>query len=107
MGGRKESLSPRCRAGGAVCRGSVHPAQESGRPVHGDGDGPGGAAYAESLAAVDYLVRTNGMGDVERLLERLPRAISFEAAMRETLRLDYEELDENLKKYLSQQFGNR
>ncbi len=63
-------------------------------------------AYAESLAAVDYLVRTNGMGDVERLLERLPRATSFEAAMRETLRLDYQELDENLKKYLADKFGN-
>ncbi len=73
----------------------------------GMGLGQAALAYAESLAAVDYLVRTNGMGDVERLLERLPTAISFEEAMRETLRLDYEELDENLKKYLIQQFGNR
>ncbi len=64
-------------------------------------------AYAESLAAADYLVRANGMADVERLLERLPQANSFEAAMRETLRLDYQELDENLKKYLTEQFSNR
>jgi tetratricopeptide (TPR) repeat protein len=64
-------------------------------------------AYAESLAAVDYLVRSNGMSDLERLLERLPTAMGFEDAMRETLRLDYEELDDGLKKHLGEQFGSR
>jgi hypothetical protein len=68
----------------------------------------GGAAayaYAWSLAAVEYIIRSNGMRDVERILERLPASSSAEAALRDVLRMDYSELEAETLKYVRRQYG--
>jgi tetratricopeptide (TPR) repeat protein len=57
-------------------------------------------AYAWSLAAVEYLLETYGMRDIERLLERLPAAASPEEALRSVLRYDYAELEAVTARYL-------
>jgi hypothetical protein len=57
-------------------------------------------AYAWSLAVVEYIVETNGMRDIERLLDRISSEPSTEAAARSTLRMDYAELAQETAKYL-------
>ncbi|MBI1750027.1 MAG: tetratricopeptide repeat protein [Acidobacteria bacterium] len=66
----------------------------------------GGAlyAYAWSLAAVEYMVQSNGMSDIARLLDRLATEPSPEAALRSVLRTTYPELDAETIKYLKKTY---
>lgn len=57
-------------------------------------------AYAWSLGVVEYIVSVNGMGDIERLLERIRTEASVEAAVRSALRLDYAQLEAESAHYL-------
>ena len=64
---------------------------------------PGNAAafaYAWSLAAVESIVDAGGITDITRLLDRVATASSTEAALRETLRLDYSDLQQQTIDYL-------
>jgi tetratricopeptide (TPR) repeat protein len=62
-------------------------------------------AYAESLAAVSYINDTYGMGDIQRILQRLNEGSSTEAALRATIHSDYGQLESELGKYLSDKYG--
>ncbi|MCL4522546.1 MAG: peptidase MA family metallohydrolase [Acidobacteria bacterium] len=66
----------------------------------------GGAtfAYAWSLAAVEYLVRAHGMGDIVRLLDRLAAEPSVAAALRSVLRMSYLELEAETIRYLQKTY---
>jgi tetratricopeptide (TPR) repeat protein len=57
-------------------------------------------AYAWSLANVEYIVQTGGMGDVERILDRIGAGMSAEAAVREVTRSDYNDLMQSTAEYL-------
>ena len=57
-------------------------------------------AYLWSLGVVEYIVAANGMGDIERLLERIRTEPSTEAAVRATLRMDYAQLEAASARYL-------
>jgi hypothetical protein len=59
-----------------------------------------GYAYAWSLANVEYIIETNGMGDITRILERIAAGDSTEEALRTVLRTDYTELARSTAKYL-------
>lgn len=61
-------------------------------------------AYAWSLANVEYIIRTNGMGDIERLLERLPSESSAADALRSVLHSDYEDLQKETINYLKRTY---
>jgi tetratricopeptide (TPR) repeat protein len=63
-------------------------------------------AYAESLAAVSYINDSYGMGDLQRILERLSEGNSTEAALRATIHSGYGGLESDLAKYLSDKYGN-
>lgn len=63
------------------------------------------AAYAESLAAVSYINETFGMGDIQRILQRLSEGNSTEAALRATIHSDYGQLESELAKYLADHYG--
>jgi tetratricopeptide (TPR) repeat protein len=65
-----------------------------------------GAAYAWALADVEYIVRTGGMGDLERILDRLAAGEAPEAAVRAVVRSDYAELTSNTVEYLRKSYGN-
>ncbi len=69
---------------------------------------PGGAAayYAWSLAVVEYVVNRYGMGDIERVLERINTEPTGEGAFRSVMRLEYRELEEETAKYLKQTYLN-
>jgi len=62
-------------------------------------------AYAESLAAVAYINDTNGMSDIQRILQRLSEGSSTEAALRATIHSDYGQLESDLAKYLGDKYG--
>jgi tetratricopeptide (TPR) repeat protein len=57
-------------------------------------------AYAWSLAIVEYMIQTDGMVDVQRLLDRLAAGISTQEAVREVLRDDYTDLAKDTAEYL-------
>jgi len=63
-------------------------------------------AYAESLAAVDYIVDSYGISDVQSILQRLSQGNSTEAALRATIHSDYGQLESDLTKYLSDKYGD-
>jgi Peptidase MA superfamily len=63
-------------------------------------------AYAESLAAVSYINDSYGMGDLQRILQRLGEGSSAEAAVRATVHSDYGQLESEIGKYLADKYGN-
>jgi len=62
-------------------------------------------AYAESLAATEYIRDTYGMEDIQRILERLAQGSATEAALRATIRSDYRELQDELTQWLAEKYG--
>jgi len=62
-------------------------------------------AYAWALANVEYVVETDGMGDVERILERISTGESTEDAMKEVLHNDYGDLMRSTNEYLKKSYG--
>ena len=62
-------------------------------------------AYAESLAAAEYIRDTYGMSELRRILERLGQGSSMEGAMKEFLHSDYAQFDDELGRYLVSKYG--
>jgi len=63
------------------------------------------AAYAQSLAAAEYIRETYGMGDIQRILERLAQGSSTEAALRSTVHSDYRQLRDGMARWLTDKYG--
>jgi tetratricopeptide (TPR) repeat protein len=63
-------------------------------------------AYAESLAAAEYINETYGMSDLRLILERIGQGASTEAALRQTIHSGYEQLESDLGRYLKERYGN-
>src|SRR6202171_1983207 len=59
-----------------------------------------GYAYAWALATVEYIVKVDGMGDMERILDRIATGSTTETAVRQVLHSDYAELMESTVRYL-------
>jgi tetratricopeptide (TPR) repeat protein len=57
-------------------------------------------AYAWALANVEYIVQTDGMGDIDRILDLIGQGTSTEAAIQEVLHLNYDELAKETIGYL-------
>jgi len=69
---------------------------------------PGDAAayaYAWALANIEYIVQADGMGDVQRILERIGSGSSTEAALHEVLHSDYEDLTRSTAEFLRKTYG--
>ncbi|MBZ5528656.1 MAG: hypothetical protein LAN71_12225 [Acidobacteriia bacterium] len=62
-------------------------------------------AYAWSLANVEYLVQTDGMADVVRILDRIAAGRSTEHALRDVLRGDYGDVTAGAVAYLRQTYA--
>jgi hypothetical protein len=63
-----------------------------------------GYAYAWALANVEYVVRADGMGDIDRILNRIAEGSSTEAAIQETLHSSYEDLTKDTVAYLRKNY---
>ena len=62
-------------------------------------------AYAESLAAVEYLRDAYGMTEITSILERLSQGSSTEAALRATVHSDYRQLRDEMTRKLKERYG--
>ena len=62
-------------------------------------------AYAWALANVEYIIQNGGMGDVERILDRIGSGVSTEVALREVLHSNYEDLMQSTVEYLRKSEG--
>jgi len=62
-------------------------------------------AYAWALANVEYIVQTQGMGDIDRILDRLAAGSTTEEAVRDVLHDDYGDLMQATAKYLGKSYG--
>jgi tetratricopeptide (TPR) repeat protein len=63
-------------------------------------------AYDESLAAVQFIIDTQSMSDLQRILQRLAEGNSTETALRATIHDDYGQLQGDVGKYLSSKYGD-
>jgi hypothetical protein len=63
-------------------------------------------AYDESLAAVQFIIDTRGMSELQRILQRLAEGNSTESALRATIHDDYGQLQADVGKYLSRRYGD-
>jgi hypothetical protein len=61
-------------------------------------------AYAWSLAAVESIIDEGGMSDISRLLDRIATSPSTEAALRESLHLNYVDLQQQTVAYLKRAY---
>jgi len=59
-----------------------------------------GYAYGWALANVEYIVQVDGMTDMEHILDRLAGGSTTEAALRQVLHSDYDELMQSTAQYL-------
>jgi tetratricopeptide (TPR) repeat protein len=65
--------------------------------------GDASLAYAWSLAVVESIIQTGGVGDITRLLDNIATAPDTEQALRQTLHTDYGDLQQQALTYLHQQ----
>jgi tetratricopeptide (TPR) repeat protein len=63
-----------------------------------------GMAYAWSLAVVESIIQNGGTSDVSRLIDRMATASSPEEAVRDTLHMDYNDLQARTVAYLKSQY---
>src|SRR5713226_9708160 len=62
-------------------------------------------AYAWALANIEYIVQADGMGDMERILDRIGAGMATEAALREVLHSDYNDVMQSTTEYLRKSYG--
>jgi tetratricopeptide (TPR) repeat protein len=62
-------------------------------------------AYAWALANVEYIVQANGMGDIERILDRIGAGMATEQALKEVLHSDYTDVTQSTAEYLRKTYG--
>ena len=62
-------------------------------------------AYAESLAATEYIRDAYGMSEIARILELLSQGSSTEAALRATVHSDYRQLRDEMTWTLKDKYG--
>jgi hypothetical protein len=62
-------------------------------------------AYAESLAAVEYIHEAHGMSEISHIVEQLSQGSSTEAAMRSVIHTDYGQLHEEMTRWLKNKYG--
>jgi len=62
-------------------------------------------AYAQSLAGVEYLNQTFGMGEIRQLLKGMPSSPDFSSLLQTELRLTYPAFEQDVASYLSKRYG--
>src|SRR5271154_2760648 len=61
-------------------------------------------AYAWALANIEYIVESDGMSDIERILDRIGAGQPTEAALREVLHSDYADVSQSTAEYLRKNY---
>jgi len=63
-------------------------------------------AYAWSLANIEFIIRSDGSTDMDRILGRLAEGDTAEVALRAVLHSNYAELTRDTVEYLKKSYGN-
>ncbi|HSY33860.1 MAG TPA: hypothetical protein VLA42_17900 [Verrucomicrobiae bacterium] len=63
-------------------------------------------AYAWALANIEYIVQADGMGDVERILDRIGSGSSTEGALHDVLHSDYDDVMRSSADYLRRTYSH-
>ncbi|HVH71956.1 MAG TPA: hypothetical protein VNB49_12690, partial [Candidatus Dormibacteraeota bacterium] len=61
-------------------------------------------SYAWALANIEYIIEADGMGDIERILDRIGTGMGTEQALGEVLHSDYNNLMESTVGYLRKNY---
>jgi hypothetical protein len=61
-------------------------------------------AYAWALANVEYIVQTDGIDDIQKILSLIAEGSTSEAAIQEVLHLNYDELEKETVNYLKKTY---
>ncbi len=61
-------------------------------------------AYAWSLANIEFMVSVDGMSDIQRILQKIGTGMTTEAAMREVLHSDYNDIMQATVAYLRKKY---
>jgi tetratricopeptide (TPR) repeat protein len=61
-------------------------------------------AYGWALANIEYIVETDGMSDIERILDRIGSGEPTETALREVLHSDYADVSQSTAEYLRKNY---
>jgi tetratricopeptide (TPR) repeat protein len=64
-----------------------------------------GLAYAKSLAALEFLRDTYGMGEIRRLLKLFPASSSVDTLFQDELRLSYSDFEKEVANYIVKRYG--
>jgi len=62
-------------------------------------------AYAWALANIEYIVQADGMGDIERILDRIGAGMATEAALRDVLHSGYDDVMQSAAEYLRKTYA--
>jgi tetratricopeptide (TPR) repeat protein len=65
-----------------------------------------GMAYAESLAALQYLRDAFGQGEIRRLLKTMPSNPDMNSLLQDELRLSYPAFEQEVANYISKRYGS-
>ena len=65
-----------------------------------------GLAYAKSLAAVEYLRDTYGLGEIRRLLKFIPANPNLNSLLQDELRLSYSAFEQEVANYIVKRYGS-
>lgn len=61
-------------------------------------------AYAWALANIEYIVQSDGMGDIERVLDRIAAGNSPESALKGVLHSDYSDISQSTAEFLRKKY---
>jgi hypothetical protein len=67
--------------------------------------GEAAVAYAEALAATEYIRNTYGMSELARILQRIGEGQSIESALRGSVHSGYAGLELEITNYLKKNYG--
>ena len=62
-------------------------------------------AYAWALANIEYIVQGDGMGDIERILDRIGSGRLTESALHDVLHSDYDDVMRSCANYLRRTYS--
>jgi tetratricopeptide (TPR) repeat protein len=88
----------------AASQGAAPPIESLGGSWMGLSGDSAAFAYAWSLAAVESIIDSDGVSDISRLLDRIATSPSTEAALQETLRSNYADLQQQTVAYLKREY---
>lgn len=71
------------------------------RPFIGLSPGMAGWAYKQSALAVELIIKTYGMRDIQRLLDQAGKSTDFNGVLKSVLRSDYLELQKEIADYVA------